>query len=79
MILREVGVVVAFGLAIGLIAAGLSSRLIAGLLYGIQGADPLAYVGATLSLASMALLASYVAARRGAQIDPVQTLKGSGG
>jgi ABC-type antimicrobial peptide transport system permease subunit len=47
----------------------------AGLLYGVGGYDPLAFVGATLVLGFCAAVAGFIPARRASSIDPMQALR----
>lgn len=63
------------GLAIGLVGAILLSRYLTSLLYEVQPTDPLAYVVVTTLLLGVALLASYLPARRAARIDPMTALR----
>jgi putative ABC transport system permease protein len=62
--------------AIGLAAAVLMTRLMAQLLYGVQASDPLTYVTVAAGLGAVALLASMLAARRAAGVDPAEALRG---
>ena len=68
---RLVGVSV----ALGLVGAALATRLLAGLLYGVSPGDPATFVGVTLLLAAVALLACYGPARRAARADPLSILR----
>lgn len=63
------------GMAIGFVAAGLASRALVTLLFGVSPLDPLTYAGVTALLAGVALVACGVPAWRAAQIDPAQTLR----
>jgi hypothetical protein len=54
------------GIAIGLAGAVLLTRLIRSLLFGVEATDPVTFVGIALLLGLVALLASYIPARRGA-------------
>jgi putative ABC transport system permease protein len=63
------------GIAVGLAGAWGVSRLLSSLLYGISTTDPLTYVVTALSLALVALVASWIPARRAAHIDPVEALR----
>jgi predicted permease len=65
----------AIGAGIGLVGALMLSRAVAGLLYGVTSTDPLTFVAAATLLIAVAVLASYVPARRAAQIDPVVALR----
>jgi len=63
------------GVACGLVASLLLTRLIASLLYDIRTTDPVAFCGAALMLSVAALLASYLPARRAARVDPMEVLR----
>jgi putative ABC transport system permease protein len=64
-----------FGVVIGLIAALGLSRVMANYVYGITSTDPLTFAIASLLLIAVALLASYIPARRAAGVDPVVALR----
>jgi predicted permease len=63
------------GVAIGLIGAFLLTRLIRSLLFGVAATDPVTFVGIALLLGLVALLASYLPARRVARVDPLVALR----
>ena len=67
--------IVALGLGAGLVAAIPATRLMRGLLYQVGPNDPATFAAIGLLLAVIAIVASYLPARRGTQVDPVVTLK----
>lgn len=63
------------GVALGIIGAYFSSRVLQSLLYEVKPGDPLAFVGATVLLLGVAVLAILLPARRASSVDPVKALK----
>ena len=63
------------GLAIGLVAAYFTAELLAGNLYGVSPHDPPTFAFVPLLLASVALLACYLPARRATKISPITALR----
>jgi putative ABC transport system permease protein len=63
------------GIAVGLVAAFASTRIMASLLYGITATDPVTFVSLALLLAAVAFLASYIPARRATRVDPAIALR----
>ena len=63
------------GIALGLIAAPLLTRLVSGLLYGVSPFDPTTYGALAAFLLTIAGIAAYVPARRVTRVDPVSVLK----
>jgi predicted permease len=59
------------GLAIGVPGAFLMTRLIAGVLYGVERADPVTYASVAGILGVVSLLASYIPAGRAVMVDPI--------
>jgi putative ABC transport system permease protein len=65
----------AFGIAIGIVATAISSRLIASLLFGITATDPATFMGTAVLMGAVTLLASYIPSRRAARTDPIVALR----
>jgi predicted permease len=65
---------VGIGLAIGLVGALATARLLAGFLYGVGPADPIALAAAAAMLALAAVLATMLPVRRATRVDPVVAL-----
>ena len=63
------------GVAIGLIAALVFGRLVSGLLFGVKSTDPLTFTLVAVLLTIVALIASYIPARRATRIDPMISLR----
>ena len=75
LILREASLLAAAGLGIGLVGAALVGRTMRSTLYGVGGMDFSVIVTVGLLLFGTALVASYLPARRAAQIDPMAALR----
>ena len=69
------GRLVAIGLVVGVAASLASTRLLRSQLFGVQPADPLAYVAVVVVLALVAVIACYIPARRAAAVDPIVALR----
>jgi len=67
--------VVGVGVAIGLAGALVASRLMTQLVYGVRVTDPTTYAGVAALLAAVALVASYIPARRATRIDPLVAMR----
>jgi len=70
LVLREGFLVTLLGVAIGLAGALALSRVMGRYVYGITSTDPLTFAATSLLLIGVALLASYIPARRAARVDP---------
>jgi ABC-type lipoprotein release transport system permease subunit len=60
---------------VGILGSVAVTRLLSGFLFGIKPTDPMTFLAVPLLLASIALLASYVPARRATKIDPMAALR----
>ena len=77
LVLRQGATLALAGLLVGAVAALGLTRLIAGLLYGVSATDPVSFVAVMALLTLVALLASFIPARRAARVDPMTVLRGT--
>jgi predicted permease len=75
LVMREVGILLAIGLVIGMVAALGASRLVASQLFHLGASDPAVFLAALVGLSAVALVAGLIPARRAAAIDPIQALR----
>lgn len=75
LVLRQGMVLTGAGVLIGLVAAVGLTRLMGALLYGVDPIDPLTFGSVALALTAVALLASYLPARRASNVDPVVAIR----
>jgi predicted permease len=75
LMLKQGLLLTGLGLALGLLAAALLTRLIQTLLYGVGTTDALTFALVALLLAGVALLACWIPARRAAKVDPLIALR----
>jgi len=75
LILRDAVVLVLLGAVIGLPVAFGVTRFVSSFLYGLTARDPITMVAATVVLASVTVVASFVPARRASKVDPMVALR----
>ncbi|MGE0552913.1 MAG: ABC transporter permease [Gemmatimonadales bacterium] len=75
MVVSEATLVIGVGIGIGLLAAVGLTRAMGSLLYGVRPLDLVTYAVVTGAIGLVALLASYLPARRAARVDPVTALR----
>jgi ABC-type antimicrobial peptide transport system permease subunit len=74
MVLRRAMALAAVGIAIGLAAAIPLARVLRTMLFGVGVSDALTFAAASILLGAVALLASYLPARRASRIEPLISL-----
>jgi putative ABC transport system permease protein len=75
LVIGEGARLAAIGLAIGVAASLVAARLISSLLFDVKPTDPLTFIVVSLILTGVALLASYIPARRAMRVDPMVALR----
>jgi putative ABC transport system permease protein len=75
LVLKQGATMIASGLITGLVAAFALTRLMSSLLYHVRATDPLTFVVVVLGLAAVAMLASYIPARRATKVNPTVALR----
>jgi putative ABC transport system permease protein len=74
-VVRHGLVLASIGIGAGLVLAVALTRSMSSLLFGVSASDVLSFASATLAILTVALLASYLPARRAAAVDPALTLR----
>jgi predicted permease len=74
-IFRQGLIIVGCGMVLGVLAAAAIAKLVGSFLVGVSAIDPVTYIGVSLLLAGIALLASFIPARRASRVDPVIALR----
>jgi putative ABC transport system permease protein len=75
MLLRPGIALMTFGIGLGLAGAAGLARYLSGMLFDLTPLDPATYVAVTILFAAVALVASYLPARRATLIDPMVALR----
>jgi predicted permease len=76
MVVAQGARVVAVGVVVGVAVALASTRALGSLLFGVKAVDGPTFVGMSVSMVLIGLLASYVPARRASRVDPIESLRG---
>ena len=75
LVLRNGMTLTLIGLALGLAGAMVLTRLVSTLLFGVTTTDVTTFVGVSLALITVALIACYIPARRATRVDPLTALR----
>jgi predicted permease len=75
MVLKQVALMTVVGAVIGLLAAYWSATSAQQILYEMKARDPIVFIGATLTLAFVALIAGLIPANRASKVDPMTALR----
>jgi putative ABC transport system permease protein len=75
LVIRQVLLLAAIGLTIGVVLLVFAGRALEQLLFGVKAVDPLTIVLVTLALGAVALVAAWVPASRASRIDPITALR----
>jgi ABC-type antimicrobial peptide transport system permease subunit len=75
MIIMDGARIAAIGLALGLVGAWFAGTTLAFVLYGIAPRDPVTLISVVVLLGAVAMLASYLPARRAGRVEPVVALR----
>jgi putative ABC transport system permease protein len=75
LVVRQALVLAAIGVGAGLAVSISATSVMSSLLFGVTATDPAVFAGVTILMAGVALLASYVPARRATRVDPMVTLR----
>ena len=75
MVLGESARIAVIGTGAGIVAGLLLTRAIRSALYGVSAYDPVSFGGSALALIAVALVASYIPARRATRVDPIIALR----
>ena len=75
MVVGEGSRLALLGIAVGILGALAASRVLASLLFEVKTTDVTTFVAVSVLLGTVALLASYIPARRAMKVDPIVALR----
>jgi ABC-type antimicrobial peptide transport system permease subunit len=75
LVMRQGASLTGTGIALGLLGAFAFSQVLGSLLYGVSTRDPLTYAALAAVLATIALLATWLPARRASRVDPILAIR----
>ena len=75
LVIRQVFLLSATGLAIGVAVLALAGSALEGMLFGVRAADPVTIAGVALILGAVAIIAAWAPASRASRVDPIQALR----
>jgi predicted permease len=75
MVVGDGARILVFGLVVGLAGAAALSRLLQGILYGVQARDPLTFIGTAAVLLVVGVVSAWLPARRAAGVDPIESIR----
>jgi ABC-type antimicrobial peptide transport system permease subunit len=75
LVIRRGMAITAIGIVLGLAGAYGLTRVMENLLYGVRATDPATFIGVTIILGAVTLIAGYLPARRATRVDPVLALR----
>jgi ABC-type antimicrobial peptide transport system permease subunit len=75
LVFRRTLTLIAAGVVLGLALALAATRFVSSMLYGLEATNPLILAGGTLLLGTVAVLATYLPARRATKVEPIVALR----